>query len=201
VNKKRSFYFWTRKLHLYLGLFIGPHVLIFALSTLYLNHGWRPGAEGHKRTVAVEVTEGLDRIEQAKRILDQLDQLGEINMARLSPEEKRLRIVAVRPGARIEVNVDLSARTAEIEERPAGIVDAMVFLHFNPGPHRVRGPTWIFTRIWRWLADTFVYILLFVSISGIYLWAVIKAERRAGLILIGLGCISFFALAAVLLMA
>jgi hypothetical protein len=90
---------------------------------------------------------------------------------------------------------------AEIEERHAGIVDAMVFLHFNPGPHRVRGPTWIFTRIWRWRADTLVYIVLFVSISGIYLWAVIKAERRTGLILIGLGCISFFALVAGLLMA
>jgi hypothetical protein len=50
MNKKRSSYFWTRKLHLYLGLFIGPHVLISALSTLYLNHGWRPGAGGRKRT-------------------------------------------------------------------------------------------------------------------------------------------------------
>jgi hypothetical protein len=72
MNKNRSFYFWTRKLHLYLGLFIGPHVLIFALSTLYLNHGWRPGAAGRKRTVPVEVTEGLDRIEQAKRILENM---------------------------------------------------------------------------------------------------------------------------------
>jgi hypothetical protein len=87
MNKKRSLYLWTRKFHLYLGLFIGPHVLIFALSTLYLNHGWRPGAEGRKRTLPVEITEGLDRIEQANRILEQLDRPGELNMARLSPRK------------------------------------------------------------------------------------------------------------------
>ena len=200
MSQKRGFYFWNRKLHLYLGLFIGPHVLIFALSTLYLNHGWRPGG-GHKTTVPVEITEGLNGVDQGKLILKQLNREGEINMSRLYPEEKLLRIRAIRPGTRLEVEVDLVSATAEINERDTGIVDAMIFLHSNPGPHRVFGPTWVFTRIWGWLADTVVYILLFVSISGIYLWAVIKAERKVGLILTGLGCLTFIALAAGLLMA
>ena len=35
---------------------------------------------------------------------------------------------------------------------------------------------------------------MFVSISGIYLWAVLRAERRIGLTLIAAGALSFFGL-------
>jgi hypothetical protein len=47
-------------------------------------------------------------------------------------------------------------------------------------------------RIWRWLADGTVYLVLFLSISGVYLWAVLRAERRIGLALIAAGAVSFF---------
>ena len=32
-------YRWIRDLHLYLGLFVSPFVLLFAVSVFYLNHG------------------------------------------------------------------------------------------------------------------------------------------------------------------
>jgi hypothetical protein len=35
-------------------------------------------------------------------------------------------------------------------------------------------------------------VLLFLSLSGIYLWTVLRAERTVGLVLIGLGAMSFF---------
>jgi hypothetical protein len=47
-------------------------------------------------------------------------------------------------------------------------------------------------RIWRWLADGTVYVVMFLTISGVYLWAVLRAERRIGLALIVAGAISFF---------
>lgn len=64
-----------------------------------------------------------------------------------------------------------------------------------PGPHNVniRG-NWIFTRIWGWLAGGTVYLLLFLSASGIYLWTAFKAERRTGLILLGSGVLSLMAI-------
>jgi hypothetical protein len=52
----------------------------------------------------------------------------------------------------------------------------------------------VFTRIWGWLADGTVYVLLFLTASGIYLWTVLKADRRAGLIFLGTGMVCFIAI-------
>ena len=35
---EKTFYCWTRDLHLYLGLFISPFVIAFAVSVLFLNN-------------------------------------------------------------------------------------------------------------------------------------------------------------------
>jgi hypothetical protein len=37
---------------------------------------------------------------------------------------------------------------------------------------------------WRVLADATTYLFLFITLSGIYLWLALRAERRVGLILI-----------------
>ena len=39
-----------------------------------------------------------------------------------------------------------------------------------------------------------MYLLFFLTATGIYLWLVIKRERRAGLIFAGAGLLSFGAL-------
>jgi hypothetical protein len=89
--------------------------------------------------------------------------------------------------------VDLSSGVTEIARRKTGSWDAMVYMHKMPGPHNVavRG-NWVFTRIWAWLADATVYLLLFVTASGISLWLTLRAERKAGLLVLGTGALSFF---------
>jgi hypothetical protein len=64
-----------------------------------------------------------------------------------------------------------------------------------PGPHNlaIRG-NWIGTRAWGWLADATVFLLLFLTVSGIYLWYAIRAERRIGVALLTAGAVSFFGL-------
>ena len=37
-----TFYLWIRNLHLYFGLFVIPLVLVFAISTMMLNHNASP---------------------------------------------------------------------------------------------------------------------------------------------------------------
>jgi hypothetical protein len=61
-----------------------------------------------------------------------------------------------------------------------------------PGPHNanLRGNA-AFIRAWRWIADATVYLLLFLTVSGVYLWAVLKTERRIGLALLAAGAVSF----------
>jgi hypothetical protein len=194
----------VRDLHLYFGLFISPFVLIFACSVFFLVHTWLPRLTGVRRSftrtaTGLRLPPNLDRLENRQRvdalrpILDELGVAGEINSIRHLPREHRLVITVSVPGRETKVDLDYSRRVAMISPRDTGLSEALVYLHKSPGPHLalIRG-NWVMTQIWRWLADASVYVLLFLSLSGIYLWTVLRAERTVGLVLIALGATSFF---------
>jgi len=197
----KSLYLWIRELHLYFGMFISPFILVFAISAILLNHTIKPwgdpsDAKVQKMSLSIEIPKdvkgGVEGIEPAKQIMRQVGLSGEINFIRHLPQENRLVIPVMKPGQNITINVDLKSQTAEIERRRTDIWDALFYLHKSPGAHnaQIRG-NWFYTRLWGWLADTVVYLILFLSVSGIYMWAVLKAERKLGLILLGAGCLSF----------
>ncbi len=73
--------------------------------------------------------------------------------------------------------------------------ESLSYLHKMPGPHNVaiRG-NWIGIQAWRIFADTTIYLLLFISLSGVYLWWAIKAERRIGVALLGAGGVTLLGL-------
>ena len=199
------FYSWTRDLHLYFGLFICPFVLVFAVSTLLLNHpGPRPSADSPrstptKRAVQIKTKDGVGTLEQARNILRQLDVTGEIDYIRHLAKEERLLIPVTKPGEVTTVEVDLKARTATVQRQPQGLGATLIYLHKMPGPHNVktRG-NWIYTVWWSALADTVVYTVLFLTVSGLYLWWMLKAERAVGWTLLGAGVLSAGALVAAL---
>ncbi|MCI0622158.1 MAG: PepSY-associated TM helix domain-containing protein [Acidobacteria bacterium] len=191
-----TFYVWVRDLHLYVGIFLSPFVLIFAISTLLLNHNWGRGDTRNqtvRRALTVNVAEGLDTIEHAKEVMRQAGVSGEIGFVQRLVKENHLSISVMKPGREAKIEVDLQGNTATVEEHQTGFWEALVYLHKSPGPHNtnIRG-NWSYTRIWGGLADSAVYSILFLSASGIYLWAVIKAERRIGLLLMAAGTLSFF---------
>lgn len=199
----RRLYVITRDLHLYLGLFLSPFILIFAVSVFYLVHGlaYRPGpdASDGSRTVAnVEVPpdiarlQGRARVDALRPVLDQLGISGEIDFVRHIAAEHRLVIPVRRPDHDTVVSLDYERRTAAVTARRQTLGDALVYLHKMPGPHNVdvrgnSGPM----RAWRVAADATAYVLLFITLSGIYLWVAIKAERRIGLVLLLAGAVTF----------
>jgi hypothetical protein len=201
----RRLYPIVRDLHLYLGLFISPFVLVFACSVFFLVHAWLPrmtGAQGRspRRTATgLRLPPNLDRLENRQRVdavrlvLDQLGVTGEIYSIRHLPREHKLVIAVSLPGRETTVDLDYAQRVAMITPRDTGLAEAFVYLHKSPGPHLalIRG-NWAMTQVWRFLADAAVYVLLFLSLSGIYLWTVLRAERTVGLVLIGVGAMSFF---------
>ena len=132
-------------------------------------------------------------------VLDQLGVRGEVNFIRRIPKERRLVVPVIVPGRETTVDLNLETRSAIITQRNNGAWEGLVYLHTMPGQHNaaMRGNVW-FMRLWRWLADITVYLVLFISISGIYLWAVLRAERRVGLALLGAGAFSFFGIIYVL---
>ena len=202
----KRFYSITRDLHLYLGLFISPFVLLFSVSVFYLVHGLvqgpGPAASARSRTVSnVPVAEhvarlqGRARVDALRPILDQLEVRGEVDFIRHVAAEQRLVIPVRVPGRETTVDLDYRRGTAVITTRgqPAG--DMFAYLHKTPGPHNVdvRGNS-LYMRIWGIAADGTVYLVLFLTISGVYLWLALRAERRIGLTLLLAGAASFFAL-------
>jgi hypothetical protein len=128
-------------------------------------------------------------------VLEQLDVKGEVDFVRHIASEHRL-IVPVRlPGRDTVVTIDYEQRTANVSSRNHPMHEAFVYLHKMPGPHNadVRGNSWLI-RAWRILADATAYLLLFITISGIYLWVALRAERRVGVILLLAGAITFWGL-------
>ena len=48
--------------------------------------------------------------------------------------------------------------------------------------------------MWGWVADSTVYITLFLTLTGIYMWTILKSERKAGLLALGSGAFAFIAI-------
>ena len=191
----------VRDFHLYVGLFLSPFVLLFAISVVFLVHAWLPGAAAKPATRAAteislpadfEKLKGREQLAATHGVLDRLGVRGEITALRQIPRDRRFVIAVSLPGHETTVDLNVIQRSAAISSRTTGIWDATVFLHKMPGPHNasLRGNSF-YLQAWRWLADATVYLLLFVSVSGIYLWAVLKTERRIGLSLLAAGAATF----------
>jgi len=203
---RRRVYQLTRDLHLYLGLFISPLVLVFAISVFFLVHSWLPKfvLEASVTRVVSDVQlpgnlqalSGRPLIDALKPTLEKAGVRGEVGFVRHLVKEERLIIPVTIPGRETTVSISIPSRQATIITREKGLAEAVVTLHKSPGQH---GPdirmNWFFMRAWRWFADTTAYLVLFLSVSGIYLWYVLRAERSVGLILLSAGALAFFGMA------
>jgi len=203
---KGRFYRLTRDLHLYLGLFISPFLLVFSISVFFLVHAWIPkfAPETAKTRVVsalalprdLQKLSGRPLIDALKPTLEHMDVAGEIGFVQHLVNEEKLIIPVSIPGRATTVTIILASLEATVVTRETGLADALVTLHKSPGQH---GPdvrmNWFFMKAWRWFADTTVYLTLFISISGIYLWYMLRAERRVGLILFFAGTLTFFGIA------
>lgn len=200
------FYRLIRDLHLYLGLFSSPFVLVFAISVFFLVHTWLPKISPETSTARVvsalplpgdlPTLSGRPLIDALKPSLEKADVHGEVGFVRHLVKEDKLIIPVTIPGRETIVTISIASRGATIVTRETGLADALVTLHKSPGQH---GPNirmnWFAMKAWRWMADATVYLILFISVSGIYLWYVLRVERKVGLILICAGAVCFFGMA------
>jgi len=197
---RRRFFTVTRDLHLYVGLFLSPFVILFAISVFVLV---RPSATDAGRSrvrhvqelsipAGIENLTGGPRVDAVRPLLDQSAVHGEIGYIQYVPKDRRIRIPVSVPGRETSVDLNLDTRSVIIEERDTGVLDAFVLLHKSPGPHLVEiRMNWIAMRAWRWLADATAYLVLFLSVSGIYLWLALRSQRLVGAVLLIAGAVSF----------
>ena len=205
------FYRLVRDLHLYLGLFISPFVLVFAISVFFLVHPWLPRIPSETSTTRIisawplpaglQMLSGRPLIDALKPALEKAGVRGEVGFVRHIVTEDKLVIPVTIPGRETTVSISIASREATIVTRTTGLADALVTLHKSPGQH---GPdirmNWFYMKAWRWMADATVYLILFISISGVYLWYVLRAERPVGIILLLAGALAFFGMAYALIL-
>lgn len=182
---------WTRELHVCAGLFVSPFVLLFAISAIFFNHSWAPPSSSDERSwekCDLEISSDLSDLELARSILSQLAITGEIEFFRGDCQSTQLIIPVIKPRRKITVLVEVLERKALVRERDLSFWEALLYLHKSPGPHLAgfRG-NWSYTNLWGRFADTSIYLILLVSASGVYLWNLFQAKRKAGLTALGVG--------------
>lgn len=199
------FYRLTRDLHLYLGLFISPFVLVFSVSVFFLVHSWVPGSSAAAVTRVVpalvlpkdlQTLSGRPLVDLLRPVLESMDVRGEVGFVRRMVKEESLTIPVSIPGRTTTVTLDLARSEATIVTRETGLADALITLHKSPGGHApALRMNWFVMGVWRWFSDATAYLTLFISVSGIYLWYVLRSERRTGFILLAAGTLTFFGIA------
>src|SRR5712691_1020137 len=140
---RKRFYWLIRDLHLYLGLFSSPFVLVFAVSVFFLVHAWRPRIGSEISTTRVvsalplpgdlQTLSGLPLIDALKPALEKAAVRGEIGFVRHLVKEERLIVPVTIPGRQTTVSINIAAREATILTRETGLADALVILHESPG--------------------------------------------------------------------
>ncbi|HKI89062.1 MAG TPA: hypothetical protein VKA38_08550, partial [Draconibacterium sp.] len=117
---------------------------------------------------------------------------GEIDF--ISRNKNFISFPLYKPGLKLLVRVDMNADSVFVSKEYDGPLRAAGYLHSMPGPHnaKIRGNS-LFMKIWRFLADAVVYLLLFLTVSGIFLWYVVKAEIKTGIYAVSLGILCLIA--------
>jgi hypothetical protein len=181
---------------LYFGLFISPFILIFSFSVLAFNHGrfldrlnpveTLPEIKTRLENIPFDTTD----LATAKAIIMKLGIDGEIDF--IAKNADNITFPVTIPGLKTRVEVNTNTKNVIITQQKEGYLRGMSYLHIMPGQHnaKFRGNS-VFMRIWRKVADTVVYLLLFLTASGIILWYFIESERRPGLFALILGALVF----------
>jgi hypothetical protein len=191
----RSTYLWMRDLHLYTGLLLSPFVVLFALTGIFFAHSWNPFESDtplKPRTWEgrVELPEEGAKLDLAKEAIRQLGLTGEI---RVWGDGYPATFSVHTPQREIQIRLDQETGAAELTEHLLDTGQGMAFLHAMPGPHggAENKRNSVLVRLWGWTADSVVYLLLFLSAGGIYLWWTLTAIRRRGGMWLALGFVSF----------
>jgi len=116
------FYRLIRDLHLYLGLFISPFVLVFAISVFFLVHTLRPRIASETSTTRIvsglplpenlQMLSGRPLIDALKPILEKAEVPGEVGFVRHMVKEEQLIIPVTIPGRETTVSISIASRKA-----------------------------------------------------------------------------------------
>ncbi len=191
-----------RRIHLYAGLFLAPWVLMYAISTVAMNHrelfddGNAKGPQWEKR-----VERAFDGVFpqdapvslQARTLLAWLELDGPHN-AHWIPEQATLVIQRQRMIDPVRITYTPADKRVVVEGQAGKTSALLERMHRRRGYER----DYAADDVWAFVVDAFIVAMLFWVISGLWLWWQMKATRRLGFAF-ALGGAAVFALYALYL--
>ncbi len=194
-RESKNLYFWSRKFHIHIGLFLLLFVWLFSISGLLLNHGskWKFASfwdeRKEKTTVSpVLIDSKLDSAALLKNIMWQQKISGEISRVLISPDSIDFRISM--PGHERNLHINIKDGTCTQKELTFNAWGTMRILHTFNGINKENPdvpPNWIVTRIWQFAKDVIAIGFIILCISSWIMWYKLRKKYKWGLLILFLG--------------
>ena len=182
-----------RRTHMYLALFLTPWMLMYALSTMAMQHRDWFSAEGQPVEYVRERTTTYDGgfapnaapKEMGEQLLTHLEMRGQFQAKQL--DDGKLEVVRFNPVQNRRLTFNPSDKSVVIE---AAVVSTQRSLE---ALHRLRGYQSGFASrtAWAVVVDLVIAGIVFWCLSGLWLWWQLKTTRRLGALCASAGLLCF----------
>lgn len=184
--RRRAFSKLTRRLHLLFALFLTPWALMYALSTMAMQH--REHLTGHHKRVepdyAMVATEPLEPTllpaeatkEQAAEIILQTLNLEGAHRVSGDLASGKLVITRDRPIHSLRITYLAGDGVVQIERQDFNLVYALEMLHRRRG---FNAPYWA-NDLWGVMVDAVIVAILLWALTGLWMWWETKPTRLPG---------------------
>jgi len=170
-----------RNLHLWIGLAITPYLLMYGISALQMAHpNWIEVT--HETTLStreIELSQGVPA-QIARTAQSRLELRGSMSRVRETAEGLEFRVS--RPGSQSDVQIDPATGRANIETRRSDLGGFLNQVHVLSGWHE-HMPSGLLALALLGVSMA----MLFLGVTGVYLWFKLLAERRLGWIVLAVG--------------
>jgi hypothetical protein len=178
---------WVLRLHLYLGLLCSGYLIVFGISSLNFNHPFaftKPAQEKStwERSLPLPPVRTDDNKAESEAVREALDLPGWT-----IPWETRrdggtndLHFGLARPGKHYLIHVNRAGGSVRVEERREGYWTVIRAMHGNKGVPGSR-----VMAVWGAYTELCTLVVLFAAVSGIYLFATRRKDRRAAWAVLG----------------
>ena len=170
---------WGLLLHIYVSMAGFTLVLLFAVTGLTLNHqdfGWGdPKVQMASIDIPAGTLEHPSRESMGKYLQETLHFRSAVTDYR--EDNEQIQVIFAAPGHRTLVTIDRTRKKGEVEMESRGTLGRLDDLHkgFDSG------------RTWYWVIDITAILLTISSLTGMITLLSLRARRRSGFIVGGLG--------------
>ena len=186
--------FYSRKIHIHLGLFLLLFIWLFAFSGLLLNHGdWKISNFYEKRketstVTSINIPAGRDSSTLITNIVSQLKIEGEITNVKMWPDSLHFQVS--RPGQVRSLQVNFKTGLCTQKAMQYNFAGKIRTLHTFNGVNK-NNPAiksnWLITSVWKLSMDGIAIGLLLLCISSWIMWYKIRARYGWGWMALLLG--------------